>query len=160
MRNTQKIVSFADLQSQSVIWTGKKVLVGGCFDVLHIGHVTYLEAARQAGDFLIVALESDEFIQTRKKRQPFHNQRERAHILAALDCVDVVILLPLFSTDTEYSDLVMQIRPDIIAITENDPQKVHKEAQSKEVGGQVVVVTSYIPNKTSSDLMKAINKLD
>lgn len=158
MDNKQKIVSFADLQSQSMDWVGKKVLVGGCFDVLHIGHVTYLEAARQKGDVLIVALESDEFIQTRKKRQPFHNQDERAHILAALSCVDVVVLLPLLSTDKEYGDLVMQIKPALIAITENDPQRAHKELQVKEVGGEVVVVTSYIPQKTSSDLLKVLRQ--
>ena len=79
------------------------VLVGGCFDILHIGHIRFLKAARKQGDSLVVALESDEFIRLQKRREPFHTQAERAEILAALRSVDTVILLPLLSTDEDYA---------------------------------------------------------
>ena len=86
--------------------TKKVVLVGGCFDVLHYGHVQFLESAKSRGDLLVVALEPDEFIAKRKKRKPVHTQAERAAILSALRSVDVVLLLPFFTTDMEYRRMV------------------------------------------------------
>lgn len=158
MHNTQKIVHYQDIdriQSQIV---EKIVLVGGCFDVLHIGHVRFLEAAKKRGDIVMVALESDEFIRTKKNKEPFHTQHERAEILMALDCVDIVVLLPFFTNNREYADMVKQIKPTYIAVTENDPQIENKRKQAKAAGSDVVVVTSYIPKKTSSDLLRALQK--
>lgn len=158
--DTQKIIAFDQFDKISQKMNGKKILVGGCFDVLHIGHVRFLEAAKKHGDILIVALESDEFIQKKKNKQSFHTQHERAEILAALTCIDIVVLLPFLENNTDYFAMVKKINPDYIAVTENDPQIENKRVQAKEVESEVVVVTPYIPKKTSSDLIKAINKLE
>lgn len=139
--------------------SGKKVLVGGCFDILHIGHIRFLHAAKQRGDFLIVLLESDEFIQSRKKRRPLHTQKERAEILSSVRSVDMIILLPFLKDNQEYQRLVQKIRPDVIAVSDNDPQIHNKQRQAESIGGVVAVVLAYIPKKASTDLLKAIQKI-
>lgn len=158
MNSKQKIVDYAFVAAFLKTYSEKKVLVGGCFDVLHIGHVRFLEAAKKMGEILIVALESDEFIAEKKHRQSLHTQIERAEILSALSCTDSILLLPYFKENSAYFELVKKIAPDYIAVTENDPQIENKKMQAHKVGGRVVIVTPYIPKKTSSDLMKVIKK--
>src|SRR5512146_1347592 len=71
------------------------VVTGGCFDLLHIGHIHLLENAKKQGDVLLVLIESDESIKKRKGiNRPIHTQKERAHLVAALSAVDIVLLLP------------------------------------------------------------------
>ncbi|OGK21714.1 hypothetical protein A3C23_00065 [Candidatus Roizmanbacteria bacterium RIFCSPHIGHO2_02_FULL_37_13b] len=139
---------------------GVKVLVGGCFDIFHIGHLRFLIAAKKKGDWLIIALESDDFIRVKKKRNPFHTQQERAEILSYLDCVDSVVMLPYFTDDNDYMKMVNKIKPEIIAVTENDKLLSKKISQAKQIGGRLEIVTSFINNKSSIDLLKAIKKLD
>ena len=72
---------------------GKKtVLVGGCFDILHYGHLRFLSQAKEKGEMLIVALESDTFIRKIKNKKPIHTQEQRAEILAHLNLVDMIIV--------------------------------------------------------------------
>ena len=74
------------------------VFTNGCFDLLHVGHVKYLQAARKLGDLLVLGLNSDDSIRRLKgPKRPLIDEGERAHILAALDCVDYVVL---FDEDT------------------------------------------------------------
>lgn len=133
--------------------TNTLVLVGGCFDLLHYGHYTFLQRARQLGDTLVIALESDEFIKTKKQRIPVHNQQQRAEILKALHFVDYVILLPFFQSDNEYVDLVQEVHPDIIAVTENDPHIDIKRKQAKLVGAKVVIAAPLLPDYSSSSII-------
>ena len=84
----------------------KKILVGGCFDVFHYGHLLFLRKAKEQGDTLIIALESDDFIRQHKKREQVHTQKQRAEILASLEFVDFIILLPLLSSYDSYLNLV------------------------------------------------------
>lgn len=105
----------------------KKILVGGCFDILHYGHIHFLKEAKKKGSYLVIALESDE--NTRKlkgKTRPIHNQKQRSEILRSLNFVDKVIKLPEMKTDRDYEKLVLRIKPDIIAITERDKSKQQK----------------------------------
>lgn len=132
---------------------GRRVLVGGCFDLLHYGHVVFLTKARQAGDLLIVALESDDFIQTRKNRQPVHTQQQRAEILAALRVVDEVVLLPLLSDHTEYEAMVAALQPSVIGITQDDPLKSEKERQAQNNGAHLEVLTPVIESFSSSAIL-------
>ncbi|MFA6005450.1 MAG: adenylyltransferase/cytidyltransferase family protein [Patescibacteria group bacterium] len=120
------------------------VLVGGCFDVLHYGHIQFLKAAKARGNFLIVALESDEFIKTHKHRIPVHTQAERKIILEALRYVDKVIPLPFFATTEEYKKLVQTVHPTVIAITEQDPQEDNKRQMAADIGAELAVVTPLI----------------
>lgn len=130
----------------------KLVLLGGCFDLLHFGHISFLGRAKNLGDILIVALECDEFIKRRKKKIPIHSQEERAKILASLRMVDLVILLPFFARDDDYLRLVKIISPRIIAITEGDPQRWNKTKFAKAVGARVVA-TPIIKRFSSSSIV-------
>lgn len=131
----------------------KKVLVGGCFDVLHVGHIRFLTSAKKQGDILIVTLESDQYIHKFKKRIPVHSQRERAEIVAALQAVDYVVLLPLLKNDHDYFRLVEDIRPHVIAISEGDSQIQNKKLQAVRVGAIVKEVTPIIKPFSSSYIM-------
>lgn len=130
----------------------KKVLVGGCFDVLHFGHLTFLKNAKKLGNFLIVALESDEFIKKNKKKIPVHTQKQRAEILSSLDFVDQVIYLPYLKSDEDYALLTKKIKPDVIAITKGDPHRAQKEKQAKEIGAKVVVASPKLKKFASSKI--------
>jgi len=124
---------------------GKKiVLVGGCFDILHYGHIVFLKKSKQAGDYLVVLLESDKSVMKKKKRKPFHTQVERAEILNLLPFVDRVVKLPWLKKDREYFDIVKNIKPAIIAVTEGDPQYVNKKKQALKVGARIKVVSPLI----------------
>ena len=121
---------------------GRIVLTGGCFDILHIGHVRFLSEAKGMGDYLVVLLESDEKVRELKGRnRPVFIQRERAEMLFALRSVDLIVLLPMTENDSDYLNLVMKIKPDIIAVTENDPQIEKKRRQAKEVGGDLKIIS-------------------
>lgn len=120
---------------------GRTVLVGGCFDILHIGHTRFLSEAKKMGDYLAVLLENDEKVKKLKgKNRPIFTQEIRAEMLSALKCVDLVVLLPMMENDSDYLSLVMKIKPDIIAVTENDPRIEKKKLQAEIVGGELKVI--------------------
>lgn len=119
----------------------KKVIVGGCFDLLHYGHISFLKKARDLGDTLIVLLESDEKVRKLKgDTRPIHNQNQRKEMLESLSCVDEVIILPAVTTDQFYIDLIDQIRPDVIVVTEGDPMLEKKRQQAESFGAKLVVI--------------------
>jgi len=101
-----------ELLSKKLKTNGKKlVFTNGCFDLLHTGHVRYLETAKSYGDVLILGLNSDRSVNALKgNSRPINNQQDRAYILAALDAVDYVVI---FDEDTPY-DLIKKIRPHIL----------------------------------------------
>lgn len=135
------------------------VLVGGCFDILHIGHVTFLQKAKEQGDCLFVLLESDEFITKAKgPNKPINNQKDRARILATLSIVDYVIMLPRIFVDEEYDELVLQLKPAIIATTKGDPHAAHKERQARQTGSRIITVIDPIENKSTSRIAQVIEK--
>lgn len=121
----KKIVSYDQISSMQKFLDGKKsVLVGGCYDIIHFGHVMFLQAAKKEGNILIVALESDEAIKKKKQRDPIHTQKQRAFILSAFSFVDYVILLPYMENSRDYSEMVNLLKPAIIGVTEGDT-KMH-----------------------------------
>jgi rfaE bifunctional protein nucleotidyltransferase chain/domain len=91
---------------------GKKVVfTNGCFDLLHPGHVRYLEAARSLGDILIVAINSDASVRRLKgSDRPIVPELERCEVIAALRCVDLVTM---FEEDTPY-EVIAEILPDVL----------------------------------------------
>lgn len=113
MASWQKILSAEKAADLVKAWKGSKTVVftNGCFDILHIGHVDYLEKARNFGDKLVVGLNTDESVRRLKgPSRPVNSERSRARILAALEFVDTVIL---FNEDTPY-ELITLINPDIL----------------------------------------------
>lgn len=135
------------------------VLAGGCFDILHTGHIAYLTKAKEQGDILMVLLENDETIRKIKgKNRPLHNQKDRAAILASLQVVDFIVLLPFMKNDKSYETLVISIKPDIIATTKRDQQEANKKRQAKQIGAKVVKVIKRINHSSSSQLAEHLYK--
>ena len=134
----------------------KIVLVGGCFDVLHFGHIRFLEQAKQLGDSLVVLLESDEKVRSMKgDKRPIHTQEQRKAMLNALDCIDDVMLLPAVTTDAYYIELINKIKPSVIAITEGDPILGKKQTQADAIGARLVVIPK-IHTPSTSQLAKLL----
>src|SRR5690606_27012074 len=88
------------------------VFTNGCFDILHVGHVSYLERSRRLGDALIVGINTDASVRRLKGAgRPVQPQQDRAHIIASLACVDAVVL---FDEDTPL-DLIKAVKPHVLA---------------------------------------------
>ena len=88
----------------------KIVFTNGCFDILHAGHIKYLEKAKKLGDVLIVGLNSDKSVSKIKPGRPVNNEKNRATVLSALEMVDYITI---FSEETPY-DLIKVVRPDVL----------------------------------------------
>jgi len=135
-----------------------KVLVGGCFDLFHYGHLLFLKKARALGEYLVVALEADEFIRKHKQREPIHTQAERAAILRSLRVVDEVLELPSSQTAIDYLKIVKEIQPTVIAVTLGDPQFANKQQQAAAVGAKIVTVTPLIANFSTSSIIARLSE--
>lgn len=132
------------------------VLVGGCFDLIHYGHIAFLKKAKSYGSRLVVALESDENVKRLKGvNRPIHSQTQRKEMLEALSCVDEVISLPLMRTDEEYAHLVTRVKPAVIAVTEGDPLAEKKQRHAASVGARLIVIPK-IHTPSSSQLAKLL----
>lgn len=109
----RKIFDWESLREQVRRWKangGRIVFTNGCFDLLHIGHVRYLQQARALGDYLVVGLNDDASVRRLKgPHRPLIPACERAEMLAALECVDAVALFP---QDTP-NDLIRLVVPDV-----------------------------------------------
>ena len=131
---------------------GKKIVfTNGCFDLLHAGHVRYLETAKSFGDVLIVGLNSDQSVSTLKgKNRPINMQMDRAYLLAALEVVDYVVI---FDEDTPYN-LIKAIKP--ITLVKGGDYK------DKEIAGQDIVdelkLVKFVDEKSTSQTIKKIQQ--
>ncbi len=112
----------------------KVVFTNGCFDILHVGHVTYLEKARNLGKHLIVGLNTDASVRRLKgETRPLVHELDRARVLAALACVDAVVL---FDQDTP-TELIEQIRPDILV---KGGDYTPEQVAGREYAGEVRII--------------------
>lgn len=133
---------------------GKKIiLVGGCFDILHPGHVVFLEKAKRAGDVLVVFVESDKKVKYLKgPGRPVHTQKERAKVLSALRVVDYVLMLPDM-VDKEYDRLIDKIKPDVIAATRGNGIVNHHRRAAELTGAKFKFVTKEISGYSTSKIL-------
>jgi rfaE bifunctional protein nucleotidyltransferase chain/domain len=118
--------------------SGKTVVfANGCFDLLHVGHIRYLQSARQLGDALVVGLNSDESVrQLKGPQRPLMPEDERAEILAALSCVDYVVI---FQELTE-ERLLRVLKPDIQCKgTDYTEETVPERDVVRSYGGRVAI---------------------
>lgn len=151
-----KICDLNSLNERVALWRSqgqKIVFTNGCFDLLHAGHVTYLEAARQRGDRLILGLNTDRSVSALKgPTRPVIHEQDRARVLAALESVDAVIL---FDEETPLN-LIHAIRPEVIAKgSDYSEDQVVGGAEVKSWGGQVALI-DIVPGRSTS---KIIDKL-
>jgi len=135
-----KILDLDRLQDVLEGWRaeGKKIaFTNGCFDILHLGHLTYLMQAAQLGDKLIVGLNSDESVRLQQKslERPVQDQNSRALILAALEFTDAIVV---FESETPLS-LIELIKPDVLVKgTDYDPSQTDESQKSYIVGSKEV----------------------
>lgn len=128
----------------------KIVLAGGCFDILHLGHIMFFEQARKKGDHLMLLLENDSSVTHLKGSQrPINSQKNRAKVLAALTAVDSIALLPTLMNNKDYDSLVLRLKPAIIATTTGDPFRKQKEKQAKSVEGKVISIKKIKDHSTT-----------
>lgn len=118
---------------------GKKVvLANGCFDLIHVGHIRYLQAARKKGDMLIVAINSDCSVRKLKGAgRPLLPEKERAYILASFWFVDYVTIFPQTTVD----HILKKLRPDLHAKgSDYRPETVPEKETARKLGIKVVIV--------------------
>jgi len=132
---------------------GKKaVFTNGAFDILHLGHLTYMTFARRQGDVLIVGLNSDASVRRYKgDKRPIVPQEERATMLAGLKCVDYVVL---FDED-EPRDLIAHILPDVLVKGEDWAHYVSGRDVVEANGGKVVLA-KLVEGRSTTNVIKKI----
>ena len=150
----EKIVDRATLKGRVAQWRAaheKITLANGCFDLLHVGHVRYLRAAKELGGKLIVAINSDESVRRLKgEGRPLMPAAERAELLAALSDVDAVVIFP----ESDVRSLVREIHPDIHAKgTDYTPDSVPERDTVIECGGRVEIVGDP-KNHSATDIIR------
>lgn len=135
---------------------GKKIAAtNGCFDILHIGHITYLEAARKQADALVVGVNSDETVRKLKgEGRPINNELERAYVLAALEFVDAVYIF----YEMDAINFLSIVKPDVYVKggdynidTINQPERRFVE----QMGGKVMVLGG-VKGKSTTSIIKKI----
>ena len=129
------------------------VTTNGCFDVLHLGHLRYLQAAREVGDLLIVCINSDHSVRTLKGAgRPLVPEAERAELLAGLECVDYVTLF----SERDAKAVLSRLKPDIHI--KGGDYKIEEviERDVVEANGGKVMVGLNVPGKSTTNLIKNI----
>jgi D-beta-D-heptose 7-phosphate kinase/D-beta-D-heptose 1-phosphate adenosyltransferase len=131
---------------------GKKVVfTNGCFDILHVGHVRYIEQAKNLGDVLIVGVNSNSSVARLKgPTRPINTQDDRAAILAALEAVDFVVI---FDEDTPY-ELIKVIRPDVL-VKGGDYEG--KQVVGEDIATEVKLI-SFVDGKSTTSTIERIKK--
>ncbi len=138
---------------------GRRVAVtNGCFDVLHVGHISYLEAARRLADVLLVGLNGDASVRQLKGQQrPINSEVDRAAILAALRVVDAVAVFPE-RTATRFLSLA---QPDVYVKGGDYTLETlnQDERHAVESGGGRIVIIPFVPGKSTTALLEKITRL-
>jgi rfaE bifunctional protein nucleotidyltransferase chain/domain len=139
--------------------TGKKLVVtNGCFDILHLGHVTYLETARNFGDALLIGVNSDAAVRGLKGAgRPVNSEDDRAAVLAALASVDGVCLF----TDLRATKFLTAAQPDIYVKGGDYTLETlsQEERRAVEDAGGKIVFVPFVPGKSTTGLLEKISKL-
>ncbi len=155
-----KIQSLGEIQKaiQPLRAAGRKIVfANGCFDLLHVGHVRYLQKARAMGDALILGVNSDASVAALKgKGRPLQPEAERAEILAALDCVDYVLLFDALTVD----GILRELQPDIHAKgTDYTEESIPERDTVLSYGGRVAVAGDPKDHSTRDLIKNILNRI-
>ena len=161
MNFRDKIIAWDDLPKwrQAFRATGKKLVVtNGCFDILHLGHVTYLENARNFGDALLIGVNSDKAVSGLKgPGRPVNSENDRQSVLAALDSVDGVCIFE----DKTATKFLTAAQPDIYVKGGDYTLETlnQDERRAVESAGGKIVLVPFVPGKSTTGLLEKISKL-
>ena len=135
---------------------GKTVVAtNGCFDILHVGHVRYLEKTKSFGDILIVLLNSDKSVKSIKgPERPINNENDRAEVLSALKSVDYVVL---FDEDSP-RNLLDEMKPDVYTKGADYTMETLPEADIMKKNGTRVEFIDFVEGKSTTNIINKINQ--
>ena len=157
----KKIISWEGLPSwrSQMRATGKRLVVtNGCFDLLHVGHVTYLENARNQGDALLIGVNGDDAVrQLKGPDRPVTGESDRAAVLAALESVDGICIFPE-KTATRFLEAAS---PDVYVKGGDytlETLNVHERRAVELAGGKIVIIP-FVPGKSTTAILKKIASL-
>ncbi len=136
--------------------SGKTVVTtNGCFDILHAGHVRYLEKTKSFADFLIVLLNSDKSVKSIKgSSRPINNENDRAEILSALRCVDYVVL---FDEDSP-RDLLDEMKPDVYTKGADYTMETLPEADIMKKNGTRVEFIEFLQGRSTTNTIEKMQQ--
>ncbi len=136
--------------------SGKTVVAtNGCFDILHVGHVRYLQKTKSFADYLIVLLNSDKSVKSIKgPTRPINSENDRAEILCALSCVDYVVL---FDEDSP-RNLLDEIKPDVYTKGADYTMETLPEADIMRKNNTKVEFIDFVQGKSTTNVISQINK--
>jgi len=128
------------------------VLATGVFDLFHDEHENYLRAAKKAGDILVVAVESNARTRELKgKNRPVHDEMERLSAVSNVPEVDYTFILPKdFNTKKAYEELLIQLKPDLYAVSSHSSYQENKRELMERHGGKLVVVYKHNPHVSTT----------
>ena len=130
------------------------VTTNGCFDILHVGHVRYLQKTKSFADVLIVLLNSDKSVKSIKgPTRPINNENDRAEILCALSCVDYVVL---FDEDSP-RNLLDEMKPDVYTKGADYTMETLPEADIMKKNGTRVEFISFVEGKSTTNIISKLN---
>ena len=161
MNFREKIIAWDKLPEwrNKIRAAGKKLVVtNGCFDILHLGHVTYLESARNFGDALLIGLNGDEATrQLKGPGRPVNSETDRAAVLAALDSITAVCIFP----EKTMTKFLSAAKPDIyIKGGDYTLETLNQdERRAVEQAGGKIVIIPFVPGKSTTALLEKISRL-
>lgn len=135
---------------------GKKIaFTNGCFDILHVGHVRYLKEAKKTADILVLALNSDSSVRAIKgEKRPLVSEKERAEVLAALECIDFITIF----TELTPLEIICYLKPDILVKGGDWPEdRVVGRDEIKQWGGYVTIIPEVAGKSTTNTVDKIIS---
>jgi glycerol-3-phosphate cytidylyltransferase len=147
------------LQAIAQARTGKTlVFTNGVFDILHAGHVQYLERARQLGDLLVVGLNSDDSVRTLNKapNRPINPLEDRIAVIQALRCVDFVLNFP----EPTPERLISELKPEIhVKGGDYTPEQLPETQIVESYGGRVIILP-FLPGRSTTSILTRLNEPD
>lgn len=126
----------------------KKVFISGCYDILHGGHIQFFKEARALGDNLTVCFASDKVLWEHKKRRTSIPQDHKLALMSALDIVDQVVIGDCDELGLDFKEHFLEIRPDVLAVTEDDQYEAQKRELCAQVGAEYIRLPKTPPQFT------------